>query len=911
MPFELEQVSPRRWSVKNSETGTIHSKHTTKAKADTQIRLLNSIQSLTGKGLIEDKYIESLQNPSEKYPPKVPLPIMGNFDIDVPPYIIKPIEKKGVLSGFKLVKTLTKTRNLSSREGGVPSVNLVPKTHEVDATVNMLELKSTPTLDQFSKKDQAIIKKLFLKPNKQLHLENKQRGFPELMAKNIERHRQLGTSQLSNDFIIPPPKKRGRPKKTAPASAPKTTIDDINWGETPASTPRPRTPISFETSVPSNYETGDAGGGGPRPQFSLMLPHETPRTPTPKSTSSTSSILKELKRQRNQLKQEVLKTDKKTQREKYKQLKKDLLKNAEDMKALQPPTPQPPTPQPPTPQPPTPQAPSPQAPSPQAPTPQASTPQPSKKGRGRPKKYDDDAERKSIKLQQQRESSKRIYLESLTPTHREKYLKKQEKKALKGTGIFSDIKKKFVNFGNKTANLFNKVVHHDIAYPPNLTAIKNEMGNEIITSLQIGRTPVPSAISSAMNAVSLGGFDKVFKSLPYDKLFHLFIIITTDKGKFLLEKNERINVSKSIPSNDLEIRNVVIPNNLSVNTLIDNTQKYMGGNFLPYDPATQNCQDFILSLLKANNILTEELNSFVKQNTSEIFKQNPNLAKISRKLTDVGAAINVIQQGGSLRKIKSNHSNIDMDTTFYHQLPQAETQVRSSLGMTHMRGSGIFDNISRAFKSIPQKVKETAQRAADVARIPTNVKEIQDLASLAQIPTDVGGVKRYAKTGLTYGLPSLGAATLGGLAGYATGGNPYAVGAAGTVGGIVGRVGAEQANKQIGDGIGRKRRGRPRKMRGEGWFDKVLDTSFTPRQAIRLGKSVPALAREAVADIKGVGFIPDRFKMPKVRGITEPLVNVPGISSGVIPMSGRGARPAKGSPEMREKMAALRARRKK
>ena len=126
-----------------------------------------------------------------------------------------------------------------------------------------------------------------------------------------------------------------------------------------------------------------------------------------------------------------------------------------------------------------------------------------------------------------------------------------------------------------------------------------------------------------------------------------------------------------------------------------------------------------------------------------------------------------------------------MDTTFYHQLPQAETQVRSSLGMAHMRGSGFFDDVGRAFKSIPQKAKETAQRAVDVARIPTNVKEIQDLASLAQIPTDIGGVKRYAKTGLTYGLPSLGAATLGGLATYASGGNPYAVGAAGTVGGII------------------------------------------------------------------------------------------------------------------------------
>ena len=812
MPYKLEQVSPRRWSVKNSETGTIHSKHTTKAKAEAQLRLLNSIQSLTGKGLIQDKYIESLENPSDKYPPKVPLPMIDNFEIDVPPYIIKPIERKGkqkgsvITSGYKLVKTLTKTRNLSTREGGFPSIQLIPQTHEVDATVHTWRNnKAIPTIDDFSKKDQAIIKKLFLNPNDDLYLKNKQRGFPEVMAKNIQRHRQLGTSQLSNDFVIPPPKKRGRPKKTAPA----TTID------APASTPRPNIPISFETSVPSNYEIG---------------------------------------------------------------------------------------------------------------APQA----PSKKEKGRPKKYNDDTQRKSIKLQQQRESSKRIYLDSLTPTHKEKYLKKQEKKALKGTGIFSDIKNTFVNFGNKTSELYNKVVHHDTAYPPNLTAIKNEMGEEIITSLQIGRTPVPSAISTAMNTVSLGGFDKVFKTLPFDKLFHLFLIITTDKGKFLLEKNERINVSKSIPSNDLEIRDVVIPNNLSVNTLIDDTQKYMGGNFLPYDPATQNCQDFVLSLLKANNILTDELNRFVKQDTSEIFKQNPNLAKISRKLTDIGAAINVVQQGGSLRKLKSNGNNISMDRSFFHQLPQAETQIRSSLGVPIMRGSGFFDDIGNTFRSLPQKAQETFQPIAEQSHIPTNLSDLSNIAHIAQIPTDIGGVKRYGKIGLTYGLPALGSA-LGGAAGSAATLNPLGAIAGATLGGVAGRLAAEQANKQIGDGIGRRRRrGRPstggalnsthmragmcggsvtldmngklirrfdnfnlkpsmsstkgninavmQPMNGSGWFDKALDTSFTPRQAIQLAKNVPGLAKEAGRDIEGAGVKAKRFvkgsaeakaHMAKIRGMKK------------------------------------------
>ena len=189
MPFEIKQVSPRNWSMINTETGAIHS-HRSKAKAEAHARLLNSMDSLTGKGLIEQKYIDSLREPSPNFPPKVPLPELGDLDITVPPYVVKPIEG-GKKKKYKLVKTLTKSRNISTRADGVPSIQFLPETHETDASVETWKKdKSLPTLNQFSKKDQAIIKKMFLSPNKELYLTNKQRGFPELMHKNIKRHRE-------------------------------------------------------------------------------------------------------------------------------------------------------------------------------------------------------------------------------------------------------------------------------------------------------------------------------------------------------------------------------------------------------------------------------------------------------------------------------------------------------------------------------------------------------------------------------------------------------------------------------------------------------------------------------------------------------------------------------------------------
>jgi hypothetical protein len=104
----------------------------------------------------------------------------------------------------------------------------------------------------------------------------------------------------------------------------------------------------------------------------------------------------------------------------------------------------------------------------------------------------------------------------------------------------------------------------------------------------------------------------------------------------------------------------------------------------------------------------------------------------------------------------------------------------------------------------------------------------------------------------------------------------------------------------------RKRRGRPR---GSGFFNKVLDKPFTARQAIRGAKALPSTVKSITDDIAGAGMTDGLVKIPRVRGVTAPIVDVPGISSGV--MSGRGSRPKKGSPEMREKMRRLREMRRK
>jgi|LakMenEpi03Aug12_release.lakeMendotaPanAssembly.Ray.scaffolds.fasta_scaffold35053_4 hypothetical protein len=65
-----------------------------------------------------------------------------------------------------------------------------------------------------------------------------------------------------------------------------------------------------------------------------------------------------------------------------------------------------------------------------------------------------------------------------------------------------------------------------------------------------------------------------------------------------------------------------------------NTQKSMGSNFFIYDASQNNCQDFIVNVLRSNGIGNDLDISFIKQNTTFLF--NSNLRKISNTTTTIG-----------------------------------------------------------------------------------------------------------------------------------------------------------------------------------------------------------------------------------------------------------------------------------
>ena len=329
------------------------------------------------------------------------------------------------------------------------------------------------------------------------------------------------------------------------------------------------------------------------------------------------------------------------------------------------------------------------------------------------------------------------------------------------------------------------------------------------------------------------------------------MLVKTEEGSFVLEKIERVNTSTTISTPEglelLPIEN--IPANLSVRQLIENTEKLMGSKFLPYNPSTNNCQDFVMAILRANNLLTPELQQWVKQNTSSLFKKDPFLLKVSNSAINIGKIGNVISQGGNLY---SQHNNM---REFHYKIPQAEYQHRLQLtGKSHrdipealQAGMGIGQEIKRFGK----KVGRTYHK---IVNIPNQIDNAIPTGKALGHQT-ASALLRKGVPGIVGGLNSLGVAT---ATGSPLVGIPAGVGASYATSRAMSKVAKSQ-----GYGMRRFAKGseeakawgaRMRALRGKGLMSgsgkKLIDQKFSIRDIAHQANLIPKTIRE----LKGAGI---------------------------------------------------------
>ena len=228
-------------------------------------------------------------------------------------------------------------------------------------------------------------------------------------------------------------------------------------------------------------------------------------------------------------------------------------------------------------------------------------------------------------------------------------------KKVKG-GIWNPITavKGLVNRAKSTAQtLFSSEGRNDL--PPSVKNILAQHGNEPIQSMIIVRTPLGKVLSGVLNVASLGQMGK----LPYDKLFHLYLLVTLPSGQYAVEKEAVVSIKKagSERAGAEEMPIYSFPP-MTLNSMMDNTRNYMSPNkFINYSAYDNNCQTFISSILLSNNINDSNYQKFIKQDTGSVFSSNPYFRKLANTVTDLGAKINVIQEGGRRKKTQRTHKS--------------------------------------------------------------------------------------------------------------------------------------------------------------------------------------------------------------------------------------------------------------
>lgn len=178
-------------------------------------------------------------------------------------------------------------------------------------------------------------------------------------------------------------------------------------------------------------------------------------------------------------------------------------------------------------------------------------------------------------------------------------------------------------------------------YVRNTRLALEEYGGALVNNIFLCRTPVQAFVSSALNLVSQGKFKEEAKKLGYDDMFHVYALLFLNNGKVLvIEKNQTINVALADesyydPAKTYEIK---VEKIMSINDIMSNTQKYMGDKFFEYDGKNNNCQVFLISMLRANGITSTGAEAFLKQDTEQIFNNIDNTVRdIARTTTDIGA----------------------------------------------------------------------------------------------------------------------------------------------------------------------------------------------------------------------------------------------------------------------------------
>jgi len=209
-------------------------------------------------------------------------------------------------------------------------------------------------------------------------------------------------------------------------------------------------------------------------------------------------------------------------------------------------------------------------------------------------------------------------------------------------GIFAFIKRGAKTIGSNVAGLGKQIgnnvsrLYNFINDQPLLRSFSeiakqflNLYGEAIITGLTICRTPVNNMITRTLNLISLGNWSLAQQDAKYDKMFHLFMLISYNlnglTGKIIYEKNDKPEF-KGANRPLVEVMPVQILHNCTINEMCGDAIAKVGAQrYFVYKWDSFNCQQFVKdNLINPAFNYTNAINNFVIQPLDQLVKRIPN-----------------------------------------------------------------------------------------------------------------------------------------------------------------------------------------------------------------------------------------------------------------------------------------------
>jgi hypothetical protein len=199
----------------------------------------------------------------------------------------------------------------------------------------------------------------------------------------------------------------------------------------------------------------------------------------------------------------------------------------------------------------------------------------------------------------------------------------------------------------------------DVAPPSVRKFLEAHKGDEIV-SATVCRKPIFGIIQKTINILRKITFRKA--NPTFDKLFHLYIYMTlkSPSGKTTNIKAERNQTFEITSASGPKVGECMPIGKFKgkfgevVNRAVSSNKL----NFWQYDAVNNNCQDMIISLLKAGSVNTSALSKFVKQDVKGLLPDF--ITKGAKKVTDLAHGFDRLISGdGATNKQKGIKRKVD------------------------------------------------------------------------------------------------------------------------------------------------------------------------------------------------------------------------------------------------------------